>query len=1587
MKRQRAIQNGSNTARKDRKTKRGVALIVVIGVLVVLAALTTAFFTLTVMQTKSAVRHADSVRAEMMAKAGIEDAIARLKAQAYQKTEDPSDPWYTVDYLNGATRRDSFLTTDKANNPLSYTRAMGSSVGPDSDRYTLHITDAASKININACDNLAGVLDSLCRVIGPPLVPADQAALIPMRWKAEGYAFGNNPDDTAAKLDAYYQLDIDSRPITLTNNGIGPAKYGDGFAIAGYRARHGRFNSITDVKNALTYVKRNTGNAQTDRQLEQLEREVKFAALRDYITVDSWVDTNTICTGKFEWVTTTSGSGKTIAIDRDKSWVTDDPINDPKNTRGSLRGSYIAILNGHGAGQLRRIKTNGIDWVEIENGYAVNPGPISSYIIVAREDAPLVDKNNNALTNPPPANTLSFPQTDPVTGTLIDDPNTDYVAYPLCIHRSPVNINTASDKVLEALFLGLNVQYGNPMAVGTDADLNKLASYPLRPRTAWNGTNTDWKVADYPTRNQESNLLTPKGLKRIPADSGKLVLNRPLPTADPKFSYLNNFGKLGASTFVAGGGEISEAHELAYRIMVARQRTKPVGVPDPDPNTADGGFAGYERGPFKSWDDFYFRVVKPWDDIRSYPLGAAVPYSGVPSQSGRGQASVARMIMANFNSNADIMKFNPNIEWIDRWGRNFTEMEGLMAYTDSPEPHNNAPVASPLSNSSIPIFATEKVNTKWADNTSDIWLKPYGVPPLTPDAGSYVIRNFRYKSDEMIDKSDLNRSTTEFVFDSAGIYDIESVGQIVNSHAVLAERRIEALVKVYDVWRETTQRQFAQGTISKAAPTDQTIASFAHSGQVTRDAVNVTDKLALTTLPEPLVPLKYTINNGKNAEVVDRAGQARDGWGNAKALNTPDVVANRVQPASYDGQLSLATNTLRFDPANDKDTFLASFNGDLDTDTSAGNGREQAKIPHLPTNDGDKYRVVNTCSLLGLMDDSIIDVDQDLPAINPRVYRFSTADNALKGLDPNYYWNNVCVRSGDLRPDGVFLGGPGVSGAKSTLKYLFGNNKENFEPGKGDGAGTLVTMWFKPTWHWNDHRTHEFFNATNPSDGIIASSSRACYLTKWGNMYFAGDIAKLPYTSAEGDRNNDLNFELEGQVTGGAAVLQDWDMLTFLHGGNAHVYPSLQAPQAAPGKEESPQYRVQPFRWHYTGARWRYGQWVPRDEFKNDGDPNDGLRRGELSAGHWINSLDGTNPENETIIGKMGRPFINTQCYPELPTAADPSFWFQYASGRGIPGPRYFDAPCDIGNPGKVASGFGDTGQDVKWWWADPASVRNELKVFGINNINQDNNVWIYRSLPCDGTYAVIDELKISKMERLLQDTPDWKNDRAVQEQELSRYYLPPDPTNTDPKNPNGCPFFTSQSLLQSLQGFNKGASAEEVSIVRVSWTAFTPRFMHENKTPSFTRQENFTRFDAGQSKVSVKFKGPFDYIKYNDDSDTSVYGCERPAPQPGVQPHSTKGIEVELLDGNGLPAGTITYKDPDAPNIIGTIAAPVKVRTDKLHYRVRFRYPIDPNVDPAGGTTVDPAKHYLLDTPIFDDISIVYITRPRILAYRDVTE
>src|SRR4051794_22309124 len=98
------------------RQSRGVTLIMVAAVLAVLAALATGFFVLMLMQTKSAVRFSDAVRAELVAQAGVHYAIAKLRQDAFTKTENPTNAWYQVDYLHGAVRSVSFPDSDLLHN-------------------------------------------------------------------------------------------------------------------------------------------------------------------------------------------------------------------------------------------------------------------------------------------------------------------------------------------------------------------------------------------------------------------------------------------------------------------------------------------------------------------------------------------------------------------------------------------------------------------------------------------------------------------------------------------------------------------------------------------------------------------------------------------------------------------------------------------------------------------------------------------------------------------------------------------------------------------------------------------------------------------------------------------------------------------------------------------------------------------------------------------------------------------------------------------------------------------------------------------------------------------------------------------------------------------------------------------------------------------------------------------------------------------------------------------------------------------------------------------------------------------------------
>ena len=117
--------------------------------------------------------------------------MARIRELARQETETPNAAWYMTDCLKGAARRASFTdgsangidddgdgTIDEADEArLSFTRRMGAIEGVLYEQYLDEVEDAQSRINLNAGDNLAVILDNLCRLIGPPLVSADEDLL------------------------------------------------------------------------------------------------------------------------------------------------------------------------------------------------------------------------------------------------------------------------------------------------------------------------------------------------------------------------------------------------------------------------------------------------------------------------------------------------------------------------------------------------------------------------------------------------------------------------------------------------------------------------------------------------------------------------------------------------------------------------------------------------------------------------------------------------------------------------------------------------------------------------------------------------------------------------------------------------------------------------------------------------------------------------------------------------------------------------------------------------------------------------------------------------------------------------------------------------------------------------------------------------------------------------------------------------------------------------------------------------------------------------------------------------------------------
>ncbi|MFC1586864.1 hypothetical protein ACFL54_01000 [Planctomycetota bacterium] len=159
------------------------------------------------------------------------------------------------------------------------------------------------------------------------------------------------------------------------------------------------------------------------------------------------------------------------------------------------------------------------------------------------------------------------------------------------------------------------------------------------------------------------------------------------------------------------------------------------------------------------------------------------------------------------------------------------------------------------------------------------------------------------------DKNDLLHYTTEFCFESTGVFSISSEGYVAGSDSnLVARQEIRTVIKVFETARITTQAQFF------AEPADTMIEN----------------------------QIKYF---GNNLSSIQTAGMNSDiacsTWDNGSLTQSyPEPLISRkedrIAEACYDGYVCLASNQTEDVLGGSSDIFRVSFNGMLDADEAMG---------------------------------------------------------------------------------------------------------------------------------------------------------------------------------------------------------------------------------------------------------------------------------------------------------------------------------------------------------------------------------------------------------------------------------------------------------------------------------------------------------------------------------------------------------------------------------------------------------------------------------------------------------------------------
>jgi hypothetical protein len=231
------------------------------------------------------------------------------------------------------------------------------------------------------------------------------------------------------------------------------------------------------------------------------------------------------------------------------------------------------------------------------------------------------------------------------------------------------------------------------------------------------------------------------------------------------------------------------------------------------------------------------------------------------------------------------------------------------------------------------------------------------------------------------------------------------------------------------------------------------------------------------------------------------------------------------------------------------------------------------------------------------------------------------------------------------------------------------------------------------------------------------------------------------------------------------------------------------------------------------------------------------------------------------------------------------------------------------------------------------------------------------------GSYVTMDELKIHVRNKDARSDFKWPHDQR----KIGRYYF----AKTRSGRNEQAPCFLSQSLydserVQSSTFASPEEADEEVELGTVRWTVFTPHYCMDIPGDDKFEFPYRTYFDPN-AETRTQRKNP--YLVKKEEGTVQHRDC------------SQRGVKVQIDYGGGR---TDFFEDPEAWQPVlekKDSSAHARTTPRDLKYIVYFDLP-EAKLPKAGLPDA-----ILLDSPVFDDITITYMRRPRVLQWREVSE